>query len=186
MGINKHFGFTLIETIVGIVLIAIAFSIMSTWILPATERSASTLHQIRAAELAQSVLNEITAKAFDENSDKSGGNIRCGEGVDNDCTAEVDLGEDDDEGSRSLYDDVDDYNDLDYINDNIEDSQGNVLTAYLGYSMWISVGNDSDLNGITISDGDGNDNVETAKLITVIVETPTGIQLTFSAYRMNF
>ena len=182
---NKVSGFTLVETIIGIVLIAIAFSIMSTWIIPASERSADTLHQIRAAELAQSVLSEISSKAFDENSDKHGGNIRCGEsGIT--CTAEASLGADAGENNRSLFDDVDDYHGLDYDAGEIEDSQGNVLSAYIGYEMTITVGNDSDYNGVTISGGDAGDDTSTAKLITVRIVLPTDAQFTFSTYRVNF
>jgi len=178
--INSYYinrGFTLIETIVGIVVLSVAFSIMTTLIYPSIERSASQVHQIKAAELGQSLLNEILGRAFDENSDMIGGMLRCGEsGID--CTANNLLGNE--EANRALFDDVDDYHGL-LISDN--NALGNDLEdIYQGYSISVTVQNDSDYDG----DNDGSDNNYTAKLITVSVTTPIGDSISFSAYKANF
>ena len=110
-------GFTLIETIVGIVVLSIAFSIFTTLIFPLANQSAEQVHQIKAAELGQSMINEILAKAFDENSEMSGGYYRCGEdqnndgeikSADNETCSTVLTNEEGNE--RELFDDVDDYN----------------------------------------------------------------------------
>ncbi len=186
-------GFTLIETIVGIVVLAISFSVISTLILPVVEQSADQLHQIRAAELGQSVLNEIQQKAFDDKSDKAGGMNRCGEDYDRSAVIEIneqcsnvmasEIGE-----TRASFDDVDDYHGLTYSAGNIVDSQGNALDLYIGYEMSVSVCNDSDYNGITTCDAipDADDNNYTAKLITVTITTPTDFDIVFSTYRVNF
>ncbi len=54
---SKGRGFTLIELIVGIVVLSISFSLLTTLILPLSEKSAEQLHQVRAAELGQSMMN---------------------------------------------------------------------------------------------------------------------------------
>lgn len=178
---SKRAGFTLIETIVGMVVLSISFAVLTNLLYPATEQSASVLHQVRGAELAQSMLNEIQQKAFDENSDKSGGRLRCGEtGI---AACSTSMGNEE-SGAREQFDDVDDYHGLVYNIGEIEDSQENALD-YLGYTLSVTVGNDSDYNGVTKETGDTDDNQYTAKLITVTVTTPTGSVLTFSTYRTN-
>ncbi len=187
-------GFTLIETIVGIVVLSIAFSVITSLIYPMVEHSADQLHQIRAAELGQSMLNEIQNKAFDEKSDMAGGVYRCGEDYDSNgtldsdeqCTANNALGSE--EANRMLFDDVDDYDALEYGDKysagGIEDAQGNSLGLYIGYAMQVSVCNDGDYDG-DCSDTSSSD-TSSAKLITVTITTPTGFDLVFSTYRANF
>lgn len=184
-------GFTLIETVVGIVVLAISFSVITTLIYPIVEQSADQLHQVKAAELGQSMLNEIQNKAFDENSDKTGGIIRCAEISASACTLNNSLGSDTGE-SRINYDDVDDYDGLsfDFEADPIEyieNSQGQSLgDLYLGYSLDVSVCNDGDYDGVCSDKIAGNTDTSTAKLITVTIRTPTGFDIQFSTYRANF
>ncbi|MBL4940149.1 MAG: prepilin-type N-terminal cleavage/methylation domain-containing protein [Colwellia sp.] len=178
---RHHKGFTLLETIVGIVVLAISLSVLTTFIYPVAQQSAEQLHQVKAAELAQSMLNEITNKAFDENSDMAGGRLRCGETAAPSCSLgmapEVILGEIE---TRATFNDVDDYNNLDYDVGEIENSQGQVLDLYFGYAMSISVYNDANY------DGSYTGNNSTAKLITVTIITPTDFSMRFSTYRANF
>jgi MSHA pilin protein MshD len=181
-------GFTLIETIIGIVVLGISFAILTSLIHPLSQQSAEQLHQVKAAALANSVLNEIQNKAFDNNSDMSGGIIRCGEATAPACTLSNALGPEDGgngrindgETSRALFDDVDDYNGLDYGAGQIENSQGAVLSTYLGYQMRIRVCNDANYDG---SCSGGN---SSAKLITVTITIPTNFSMNFSTYRTNF
>jgi MSHA pilin protein MshD len=183
----KHKGFTLIETIVGLVVLAVSFSVITTLIYPIAEQSSEQLHQIKAAELGQSILNEIQSKAFDQSSDMAGGLFRCGEyavacstvmGPENGIDGRPDFNED----SRDLFNDADDYNDLIYGVGNIENSQGQIFNLYTGYAMSVRVCNDSDY------DGDCSTNIDnsTAKLITVIVTTPTNLDIVFATYKVNF
>ncbi len=183
----KNKGFTLIETIVGIVVLAVSFSILTTLIYPIAEQSAEQLHQIRAAELGQSMLNEIQNKAFDQNSDMAGGRIRCGENT-VECSIGmgpedgVDSRPDNNEDSRDLFNDVDDYHGLTYSDGNIKNSQGQVLNLYTGYAIKVTVCNDSDYDGDCLTNSDNS----TAKLITIIITTPTDFDIVFSTYRANF
>ena len=174
-------GFTLIETIVGIVVLAISFSVLTTLIYPISQQSAEQLHQVKAAELAQSVLNEIQNKAFDQNSDMAGGRLRCGETAALPCSTL--MGPETTEDTRDLFNDVDDYNGLDYDSGEIQNSQGEPLALYLGYAMKIVVCNNASYNGICSV---GTSNSSTAKLITVTIITPTDFSMHFSTYRANF
>lgn len=199
----RHKGFTLIETIVGMVVLAISFSVLTTLIYPVAQQSADQLHQVKAAELAQSVLNEIQNKAFDDKSDMAGGRVRCGE---NTITCSSKMGPEDGkdnrpdnkEYTRDLFNDVDDYNGLKYgslyektnIENSqgkayIEDSEGEEIDLYLGYSMRITVCNDASYDGSCPNDI-SKVAISTAKLITVTITTPTNFSMSFSTYRANF
>jgi MSHA pilin protein MshD len=181
-------GFTLIEIIVGIVVLSIAFSIFTSLIYPLANQSAKQVHQIKAAELGQSMINEIIAKAFDENSDMAGGIYRCGEDSNNDgeikladdetCTESINLGPDNTE-TRKNFDDVDDYNDLSIKENSLGDPLNDI---YVGYQIIVQVINDSDYDG----DHDEDDNEYTAKLIRVTITTPQDFNFVFAVYRANF
>lgn len=185
---SKPNGFTLVETIVGIVVLSIAFTIFTSLIYPLANQSAEQVHQIKAAELAQSMINEILGKAFDENSDMSGGFYRCGEDQNGDGDIKADDGEtcstvlqNEESGKRELFDDVDDYHGV----TSIEGSLGGadpLTSLYIGYKVKVSVINDSDYDG----DSDNADNNFSAKLITVTVTTPQDFDFVFSVYRVNF
>jgi len=169
-------GFTLIELIVGMVVLGISFSVLTTLIHPVAQQSGDQLHQVRAAELAQSVLNEIQNKAFDENSDMAGGRVRCGE-KSTSCSSSMgpEAGE-----TRAVFNDVDDYHGLNYSAGTIRNSQGQLLDLYIGYQMNITVCNDANYDGTCSGDS------QTAKLITVTITTPTDFSMSFSTYRANF
>ncbi len=181
-------GFTLIETIVGIVVLSIAFSIFTTLIYPLANQSAEQVHQIKAAELGQSMINEILGKAFDENSEMSGGMIRCGEDINSDGEIKTVDGEiacstvltNEESDNRALFDDVDDYNNLNVIESSLAAGLGNI---YTGYKVNVSVKNDSNYDGEFVN---GVDNNYTAKLIRVTVTTPQNFDFVFSVYRVNF
>jgi len=182
-------GFTLIETIVGIVVLSISFAIFTSLIYPLSKQSAEQVHQIRAAELGQSMINEILAKAFDENSDRSGGFYRCGDDINNDGEIKALDGEkncslvlgNEESDQRELFDDVDDYNDLNL--NAMESSLGesdSLNEIYSGFQVKVNVINDSNYDGVS------DTNNFTAKLIIVTVTTPQKFDFVFSAYKANF
>lgn len=180
-------GFTLIETIVGIVVLAISFSVLTTLIYPLSKQSADQLHQIKAAELAQSMLNEIQNKAFDHHSDMAGGLLRCGE-TDAPSSCSTIMGAETVAANietRITFNDVDDYNNLNYDAGEIVNSQEQLLPLYIGYSMLITVCNDASYDGSCPTDT-SKDAISTAKLITVTITTPTDFSMRFSTYRANF
>ncbi|MFT2092267.1 type IV pilus modification PilV family protein [Paraglaciecola sp. 2405UD69-4] len=193
MPVNKVKGFTLIELIIGMIVFAIALVAFTSLIMPQAKRSVDPIFQVRAAELGQSFINEITAKAFDEQSNKVGGQARCNEldetGTFQACTPSEALGPE--ESNRSSFDDVDDYHGLNVADEAIknalnEDITLNNKTLYIGYAVTISVVYDDNMNGI-------NDAIETgasyngnSKLITINIITPNNETIVFSSYRSNF
>lgn len=174
-------GFTLIEIIVGIVVLAVALVVITSALGPLYQRSADPWHQVRAAELGHSLLNEIMARSFDENSDRAGGEFRCNEtgypGCSDFCNnpVAVNLAENE---TRTGFDDVDDFNDLQLNGSDIVGTTGNLAldNLYSGYQADIAVS----CVGI---DEQASDSV---KKVTVTITTPTGEALAFSAYRSNW
>lgn len=173
----KSKGFTLIELIVGMVVLSLSFSLLITLIFPLSEKSAEQLHQVRASELGQSMMNDILARAFDENSDMTGGLIRCGEGTVV-CTSVANLGADNGEIESALYNDVDDYIDFNFSTE--KNALGEkFIDLYPGFDLSITV---------HYSDFSPNESnvIELAKLITITVVTPQDFNFVFSFYKANF
>lgn len=129
-------GFTLIELIIGVVVLAFAFSLIATLIFPQAIRSAEPVLQVRAANLAQAFVEEIQGKAFDDNSAQSGGTLRCGEAGAPACSTT--FGPDGE--SRDRFDDVDDYHQLELSQPDLADVLGaNLADDYRGFSYAINV-----------------------------------------------
>lgn len=172
---SKNNGFTLIEIIIGLALGASALALISTLILPLFTRSVEPILQIRAAEFAQAVLDDVLSKRYAENT-PVGGQPVCSS-----CTAisVIDAGE----ATREHFDDVDDYNAF-CTPQAIQDVFGFTLNNsddYAGYTFSVCVGSDGNYDGTT---GDGND---IARLITVTVNPPEpAIPVVVSAYRGNY
>ena len=178
--IKKQQGFTLIELIVGIVVLTLSLSIASTLIAPAEERSADNVLLIKASALAQSLMNDITSRAFDENSDRSGGLVRCDEtsaptcstllGPENGEGGRLDLNED----NRSQFNDIDDFhNFIQHVNS----TDGVIDSSYSQFIINVSV----IYAGVDL--GLAN---RLAKRITVTVTTPLGTAIEFTSHKANF
>ncbi len=107
---NHTRGFTLIESVIVIVIMGIAMITMSSLLSPQLARSGSSHYQTRAAALGQSLMTQILARSFDEESDENGGLIRCSSSDSGapDCTLQDNFGPDDGEDPEN-FNDVDDY-----------------------------------------------------------------------------
>lgn len=171
--IKKQAGLTLIEVIVGIVALSIALSIITTLIVPAEQNSADQIHQVKAAELAHSLMDEIMSKAYDENSDMTGGVIRCGEpnAATNPCSST--LGPE--EANIELYNDVDDYHGLTLADLHSATSPYNEV--YQGFELLVTVTQD----GAALSLANN-----LAKRIEIKVTTPLKSDIYFTVYKTNF
>ena len=182
---NSMRGFTLIELVIGMLVFAIAMTMMISAIFPLVNRSVEPIYQIRATKLANSLLSEIQAKAFDEGSNLSLGGNRCGEGATPvDCTSPEDLGPDPPNSAvqeiHDDFDDVDDFNGFTIDGALLSQTDTTFADLYVGYELAVTVIYDSDYDGI-------DDNViGTAKLITVKVTMPNQETLSFASYRSNF
>lgn len=169
-------GFTLIELILGIVMIAIVMTLITGLIAPQARLSAGPVIQIKANELGQSLMNEILGKAFDEVTEANPPFRRCSETGFTACSSTLgaDTGED-----RLSFDDVDDYIGS-YSGSALVNSLGQSIESdYVGFSYVVSVVYDGDYDGVA----DTNHN---AKLITVIVTSSTDESYGFSAYKGNY
>lgn len=177
-------GFTLIELTIGMLVLSIALMVMTGALFPQAARSADPWFQVRSAELAHSMMNEILAKKFDENSFTIN-NMRCGEETDlvtaGDCITAEDLNDCDDvssfreESVRADFDDVDDFNCLTITGNTLTDLTGKQALAdvYSNFTIAVSV------NYVT---------QDQLKLVTVTVSTPAPAsqRIVYAAYKANY
>ena len=189
------FGFTLLELVAGMALFAVVMLLITGAFLPMINKQAQPIYQIRAAELAQSMLQEVLARSYDENSDRTGktdaGKYQYCGSIDTanlltetssalgscSTTLGVDSGE-----AYTTFDDVDDFN-L-YCNSPIAGSvfaqlQGLDTSLYENYSITVCVENAPELLGLATRN-------DVAKKITVAVTTPAGEAIAVTSYRSNY
>ena len=186
-------GFTLLELVAGIALFAVVMLLITGAFLPMINKQNQPIYQIRAAELAQSMLQDALARSYDENSDRSGQTVAgkyqyCGsidtannatESSSGNCSTT--LGADNGE-TYTTFDDIDDFN-L-YCNVPITGSafaqlQGLDISLYENYSIKVCVENAPELLGLTTRN-------DVAKKVTVTVTTPAGEAIPFTSYRSNY
>ncbi len=160
------------ETIISIIIIAIAIVGILSVIYNVTQKGINPVIEMKATELGQAMLDEIILKRWDEDTPLGGGHID---------VSLANIGTETGENSREDFDDVDDYNGYsDGTNSEpLKDEAGNVLTGFNGYSRSVTV-EFSKPNGAP----SGID-VKNYKKITVKVTTPTGEEIDFVAYKTN-
>lgn len=166
-------GFTLIEMIAGIVIMAVAMTALTAVLFPHAKRSVDPVYQVRAAELGQSLINEVMGKSFDENTDLNSG-TRCGE---NGTSCSAVLGPDGEDVDD--YDDVDDYHG--YTQDAAQLANNDTYdTLYPSFTFSVSVVYDDDF------DGSDKSNRKLFKRVTVLVVTPGDENFAFVEYKGNY
>ena len=177
---HNSLGFTLVEIIVGLVLSSIAVSLVATLIFPLFERSVGPAFQIRAAELAQSILDDALSRRYDE-ATPVGGSPPCSAATAPPCSTT--MGFDAGESDRGDIDDVDDYNAFCASDNAVQDIFGADLSGlFNNFSFRVCVGYDGNYNGTLNEAGELN-----AKLITVTVTPPQQASVvSISAYRGNY
>ncbi|ARN73586.1 type II secretion system protein [Oceanicoccus sagamiensis] len=170
---RRNKGFTLIELVVGIVVIAIALTLLSNVFFNSASRSVEPMLQIRAAEFGQALMDEILSKKFDHMTPE-GGVPACNLN----CTDEGDLGPEGTE-TRPDYNDVDDYTISCGAPIAVTDALGNQPVGFERYTMEVCVNYDN-------FDGNGVENAN-AKLIRVFINRPGFTSpMVFSAYKGNY
>lgn len=181
-------GFSLVEIVVTIVILGIALLGVSAIVRLGTEQSAEVMQQTRAIALAQSYLDEILGRRFDENSSPTGLFPCFGASPPRPCSITLgpDAGEQDDPDLRAYFDDVDDYHDWQEGDGEgatrpIRDAEGNTRSGYDNFHIDIQVayaGTDA-----PFSQADQTH----AKLIQVTVTLrDQGVGWVFSAYKGNY
>ncbi|MCM2678589.1 prepilin-type N-terminal cleavage/methylation domain-containing protein [Echinimonas agarilytica] len=176
-------GFTLIELVVGIVVMAIAMLIITGVLAPQARNTVDPVMDVKASELAQTMMNEILAKSYDENSDHDGSRWRCSEVIPGIVVPACGNGLGPEEANRVLYNDVDDFDTGGaFISGNdLLNSSGQIIgDLYPNFAVRIDVSHDA-----TAFDGAANA-IDIAKRIDVIVRVPSGREFVFSAYRGNY
>lgn len=160
-------GFTLIELVIGMLVIGIAIVMLTSMLFPQADRAASTLHRVRSAELAHSVMNEIWGKRYDQNTNANGGTPACDSPLGNNCSTSLgpEVGE-----SRNDFNDVDDYNGLNETATMLNSTQ-TYAAAYPNYSL-----------SVTVAYGPAPN----TKLVTINVTTPDNEVITYNLVRSNY
>lgn len=190
MRINQ-IGFTLIESIVGIVILGFALSVLVSGVFTSSAKSHQATYQAQAAALGHSIMTDILSRQFDEHSDPNGGQYRCGETllglVIPNCTATADLGRDIGETSADTFNDVDDF-----IGCWGEAAQ--CTSGLANYSLNRLIAQDSageyknftvEIN-VAYADVDNSATAIQFKKIDITLYASSYAQYTFSAYRGNY
>jgi MSHA pilin protein MshD len=155
------------------VLISIAVLGLSQALAFAFAHQSDGLWQARSVALAESYIEEIMARRYDE-ATPLGGVPPCAPAA-VPCTA---VGDDGD--TRARFDDVDDYHGLD--EQPPLDADGNPRSEYSGYRVQVAVAY-ADAAQVTAL---GLDDTSDAKLITVDVTPPGQAPMSFAVVRANF
>lgn len=189
MPCTRQTGMTLIEMVVTIVILAVALIALSSILSAGIGRSADTTLELRSATLAQSYLDEILGKRFDEHSAPRG-IPPCR----SNCTLAGSFGPDAGE-TRAQFDDVDDYAGLDEGEGQLtplQDAEGNTRTGYDNFRVRVSVrymntGASGEEENLGVAANDLDDDQD-AKLITVTVNFISSGDdgVSYSAYKANF
>src|SRR5690554_3762819 len=174
-------GFTLVELIIGLVVLGLAVVMLAMLFFPQAQRSAEPILQTRAAGLGQALMLEIMSKSFDQHSDRTGGLLRCGETYAPTCTESTALGPDDSEETRALFNDVDDYHGLNSIDAPLSDALGQAIGhRYPNFNYAI------DVCYYDVEEKECSPAITPYKLITITITTPLGQDIGFSAVRGNY
>jgi MSHA pilin protein MshD len=185
MPVNKTLGFTLVELVTGIVVLAIALSLFLAFLVPLSVRSVDPIFQVRAAELGQAYMNEIMSKSFDEESSRDGTGLRCNEVGESPCRT---IDPNSTVGNRLVFDDIDDYNNINVTGGQLLNSSNQAIlrsdgrNLYEGFSVSVTTFYDDDFDGVN----DGASVIGNVKLVTLTVTTPNAEQISFSAYKTNY
>ncbi|MEZ9875998.1 prepilin-type N-terminal cleavage/methylation domain-containing protein [Vibrio breoganii] len=195
MAVKKSAGFTLIESIIAIVILGIALITLTSFLFPQIAQSAKPFYEVRASALANSLMTEILSRNFDENSDHNGGFYRCGEldvnGQETSCSTTLGA-----EEPPSLFNDVDDYIGCWYttpesenncriddpkapLNDIFGDDE--MAKEYLGFRAEVSVVYDSDPRL-----GVSEEYPHLFKKVTVVITASQYGDFTFVAHKGNY
>lgn len=206
--LHQQKGASLVELVIFIVIIAVALTGVMVVYINTTKHSADPMVRIRSIELAQSTLEEIMLKAYDDATPVGGGCVRfaaasaCPNGNPTAATETLGLIAEEGNNNRQLFDDVDDYHNRLYCGQNVvaantacpglvcqtmqdESGDSNIATIYRGYSVCIQV---SFAGGELVAAPGTGTAVATndAKRIDVTVTDPLNSRINLSAYRLNY
>ncbi|ANS84398.1 hypothetical protein VSVS12_00601 [Vibrio scophthalmi] len=180
-------GFTLIESIIVMVIMALVMVTMTSFLLPQVSQSADPHYQSRAKALGQSLMTQILARNFDQNSLELGGAVRCsssdsGSKICSGLTGStLALGKDAGE-IPATFNDVDDFigcwsADASCGNDLYQLISPGANSAYHNFQITIHV---------VYPLNSSSEMIKETKKITLVVEAGTQAPIEFIAYRGNY
>lgn len=172
---DRESGYSLIELVVFLVIMGIAVGAIALQFTQNVSHSHEPFIRQRALAVAGAYLDEIMDKRWNENTPVGGGCVDTASPTCSGGPAPTGIGSE--EASRSLYDDVDDYQGL--SDSPPQDSQGNNMTGYgSGFTVGVSVTQPAAAwNGINAND---------VRRIQIDVQTPSGETISLTAYRINY
>lgn len=173
-GMARQRGFSLIETILVIVLLGVAVAGIAAMFLNNVAKSHEPYLRQRALAVATAFMDEILRKRWDDNTPLGGGCVNTGTALCSTGPAPAGMGTE--EAQRADWDDIDDYNAIGNQSPP-QDSSGAAMPGYEGFVVSVSVTQPGDWNGIPAAD---------VKRIEVQVTSNNGETIALSAYRVNF
>ncbi|MFT7684156.1 MAG: MSHA pilin protein MshD [Moritella dasanensis] len=183
---NKQRGFTLIEIVVGIVVLAVALTIVTGVFLPQANKMTTPMYQIKATALGKSIMNQVLIRYYDDVNARTNGAIRCGQvitgGVTVACSTSLGLDTGETKASPNTFNDVDDYHI--YCDDQTDydpkTALGFFTDEYPGYGVRICASLAADKFG-----GNTGEN-HVAKRIRVTVFMPNNEAITLTSFKGNY
>lgn len=170
---NHQRGFSLIETIIVIVLVGAMMAGMSALFMTNVGNSHRPYLRQRALAVANALMDEIFRKRWNEATPIGGGCVNTGSGACPTGPGVIVIGTDGD--TRAIFDDIDDYNGLNQSPP--QDSSATDMPGYAGFTVTVSVSQPGAAwNGIPAAD---------VRLISVTVTSSSNEAITLSAYRVN-
>jgi len=171
---QQQTGFTLVETVIVIVLVGAMMAGMTSLFMTNVGNSYRPFLRQKALAVANAFLDEILRKQWNENTPLGGGCVNTASASCASGPAMAAIGTDGE--TRVTYDDIDDYNGLSQTPP--QDSSATDMPGYTGYSVDVGVTQPgSAWNGVPAAD---------VRLITVTVTSSSGEAIAVSAYRVNF
>ncbi len=171
---RRQSGFSLIETILVIVLLGVAVAGMAAMFINNISKSHEPYLRQRALVVATAFMDEIMHKRWDDNSPLGGGCVNTGSVLCSSGPAVAGIGSE--EPLRPDWDDIDDFNAISNQSPP-QDASGSVMPGYAGFTVSVSVSQPGAWNGVPATD---------VKRIDVQVSSNNGETLSLSAYRVNF
>ncbi|MCF6338398.1 MAG: prepilin-type N-terminal cleavage/methylation domain-containing protein [Gammaproteobacteria bacterium] len=167
-------GFTLVETVIVIVLVGVMMAGMTALFMNNVGNSHRPYLRQKALAVTNAFMDEILRKRWNEATPLGGGCVNTTSGSCVTGPAVIAIGTDGE--SRATYDDIDDYHGLNQSPP--QDSSGTDMPGYAGYTVNVSVIQPGvNWNAVPAAD---------VRLITVSVTSSSNETLSVSAYRINF
>lgn len=175
-------GFSLLETIIGIIVLAFCATMLNAALIPLASKAIDPMDEIKASLFAKSLLAEIHSKAFDEGSFPLSDYKRCDSITGNVCTNPALFGPDPGESGRGDFDDVDDYHGFTLSGNNMRGPYSSSNTGYKNFQSTVSVQYDGNMND-SYNESGGLE--RTGKFVKISITTPSNTQLIFGTYVFN-